>query len=83
MDMLWILELKSFISNKWENQKWFKALNAFLFQRLDNVSTIKKHSTTINDACSYGKSTENTKQILKTSVSSCQYLTRFNLNLLN
>lgn len=43
---------------KWENQKWFEALNTFLFQRLDNVSTIIIHSTTINDACSYGKSTE-------------------------
>lgn len=68
--------------SKWENQKWFEALNTFLFQRLDNVSTIIIHSTTINDACSNGKSTEYQTNSKKNSVSSCQYLTRLKLNLI-
>lgn len=46
------------ISNKMGKSEWFEALNTFLFQRLDNVSTIIVYSTTINDACSNGKSTE-------------------------
>lgn len=58
MIYLWVPVLKSLYQIKWENQKWFEALNTFLFQRLDNVSTIIIHSTTINDACSNGKSTE-------------------------
>lgn len=74
--------LKSLYQIKWENQKWFEALNTFLFQRLDNVSTIIIYSTTINDACSNGKSTEYQTNSKKTSVSSCQYLTRLKLNLI-
>lgn len=74
--------LKSLYQIKWENQKWFEALNTFLFQRLDNVSTIIVYSTTINDACSNGKSTEYQTNSKKTSVSSCQYLTRLKLNLI-
>lgn len=40
MIYLWVPVLKSLYQIKWENQKWFEALNTFLFQRLDNVSTI-------------------------------------------
>lgn len=82
MIYLWVPVLKSLYQIKWENQKWFEALNTFLFQRLDNVSTIIIHSTTINDACSNGKSTEYQTNSKKTSVSSCQYLTRLKLNLI-
>lgn len=83
MIYLWVPVLKSLIYQiKWENQKWFEALNTFLFQRLDNVSTITIYSTTINDACSNGKSTEYQTNSKKTSVSSCQYLTRLKLNLI-
>lgn len=82
MIYLWVPVLKSLYQIKWENQKWFEALNTFLFQRLDNVSTIIIYSTTINDACSNGKSTEYQTNSKKTSVSSCQYLTRLKLNLI-
>lgn len=82
MIYLWVPVLKSLYQIKWENQKWFEALNTFLFQRLDNVSTIVIYSTTINDACSNGKSTEYQTNSKKTSVSSCQYLTRLKLNLI-
>lgn len=82
MIYLWVPVLKSLYQIKWENQKWFEALNTFLFQRLDNVSTITIYSTTINDACSNGKSTEYQTNSKKTSVSSCQYLTRLKLNLI-
>lgn len=82
MIYLWVPVLKSLYQIKWENQKWFEALNTFLFQRLDNVSTIIIHSTTINDACSNGKSTEYQTNSKKTSVSSCQYLPRLKLNLI-
>lgn len=82
MIYLWVPVLKSLYQIKWENQKWFEALNTFLFQRLDNVSTIIVYSTTINDACSNGKSTEYQTNSKKTSVSSCQYLTRLKLNLI-
>lgn len=82
MIYLWVPVLNSLYQIKWENQKWFEALNTFLFQRLDNVSTIIVYSTTINDACSYGKSTEYQTDSKKTSVSSCQYLTRLKLNLI-
>lgn len=82
MIYLWVPVLKSLYQIKWENQKWFEALNTFLFQRLDNVSTIKIYSTTINDACSNGKSTEYQTNSKKTSVSSCQYLPRLKLNLI-
>lgn len=82
MIYLWVPVLKSLYQIKWENQKWFEALNTFLFQRLDNVSTIIIHSTTINDACSNGKSTEYQTDSKKTSVSSCQYLPRLKLNLI-
>lgn len=82
MIYLWVPVLKSLHQIKWENQKWFEALNTFLFQRLDNVSTIMIYSTTINDACSNGKSTEYQTNSKKTSVSSCQYLTRLKLNLI-
>lgn len=82
MIYLWVPVLKSLYQIKWENQKWFEALNTFLFQRLDNVSTIILYSTTINDACSNGKSTEYQTNSKKTSVSSCQYLTRLKLNLI-
>lgn len=83
MIYLWVPVLKSLIYQiKWENQKWFEALNTFLFQRLDNVSTITIYSTTINDACSNGKSTEYQTNSKKTSVSSCQYLPRLKLNLI-
>lgn len=82
MIYLWVPVLKSLYQIKWENQKWFEALNTFLFQRLDNVSTITIYSTTINDARSNGKSTEYQTNSKKTSVSSCQYLTRLKLNLI-
>lgn len=82
MIYLWVPVLKSLYQIKWENQKWFEALNTFLFQRLDNVSTIILYSTTINDACSNGKSTEYQTNFKKTSVSSCQYLPRLKLNLI-
>lgn len=82
MIYLWVPVLKNLYQIKWENQKWFEALNTFLFQRLDNVSTITIYSTTINDACSNGKSTEYQTNSKKTSVSSCQYLTRLKLNLI-
>lgn len=82
MIYLWVPVLKSLYQIKWENQKWFEALNTFLFQRLDNVSTIIIYSTTINDACSNGKSTEYQTNSKKTSVSSCQYLTRLKRNLI-
>lgn len=82
MIYLWVPVLKSLYQIKWENQKWFEALNTFLFQRLDNVSTIIIYSTTINDACSNGNSTEYQTNSKKTSVSSCQYLTRLKLNLI-
>lgn len=82
MIYLWVPVLKSLYQIKWENQKWFEALHTFLFQRLDNVSTITIYSTTINDACSNGKSTEYQTNSKKTSVSSCQYLTRLKLNLI-
>lgn len=82
MIYLWVPVLKSLYQIKWENQKWFEALNTFLFQRLDNVSTIIVYSTTINDACSNGKSTEYQTNSKKTSVSSCQYLPRLKLNLI-
>lgn len=82
MIYLWVPVLKSLYQIKWENQKWFEALNTFLFQRLDNVSTIMIYSTTINDACSNGKSTEYQTNSKKTSVSSCQYLPRLKLNLI-
>lgn len=82
MIYLWVPVLKSLYQIKWENQKWFEALNTFLFQRLDNVSTIIIYSTTINDACSNGKSTEYQTNSKKTSVSSCQYLTQLKLNLI-
>lgn len=82
MIYLWVPVLKSLYQIKWENQKWFEALNTFLFQRLDNVSTIIIYSTTINDACSNGKSTEYQTDSKKTSVSSCQYLPRLKLNLI-
>lgn len=82
MIYLWVPVLKSLYQIKWENQKWFEALNTFLFQRLDNVSTIILYSTTINDACSNGKSTEYQTNSKKTSVSSCQYLPRLKLNLI-
>lgn len=82
MIYLWVPVLKSLYQIKWENQKWFEALNTFLFQRLDNVSTITIYSTTINDACSYGKSTEYQTNSKKTSVSSCQNLRRLKLNLI-
>lgn len=82
MIYLWVPVLKSLYQIKWENQKWFEALNTFLFQRLDNVSTIIIYSTTINDACSNGKSTEYQTNSKKTSVSSCQYLPRLKLNLI-
>lgn len=82
MIYLWVPVLKSLYQIKWENQKWFEALNTFLFQRLDNVSSIIIYSTTINDACSNGKSTEYQTNSKKTSVSSCQYLTRLKLNLI-
>lgn len=82
MIYLWVPVLKSLYQIKWENQKWFEALNTFLFQRLDNVSTIIIHSTTINDACSNGKSTEYQTNSKKTSVSSCQNLRRLKLNLI-
>lgn len=82
MIYLWVPVLKSLYQIKWENQKWFEALNTFLFQRLDNVSTIIIYGTTINDACSNGKSTEYQTNSKKTSVSSCQYLTRLKLNLI-
>lgn len=82
MIYLWVPVLKSLYQIKWENQKWFEALNTFLFQRLDNVSTITIYSTTINDACSNGKSTEYQTNSKKTSVSSCQYLPRLKLNLI-
>lgn len=82
MIYLWVPVLKSLYQIKWENQKWFEALNTFLFQRLDNVSTIIIHSTTINDACSNGKSTEYQTNSKNISVSSCQYLPRLKLNLI-
>lgn len=82
MIYLWVPVLKSLYQIKWENQKWFEALNTFLFQRLDNVSTIILYSTTINDACSNGKSTEYQTNSKKTSVSSCQNLRRLKLNLI-
>lgn len=82
MIYLWVPVLKSLYQIKWENQKWFEALNTFLFQRLDNVSTIIIYGTTINDACSNGKSTEYQTNSKKTSVSSCQYLPRLKLNLI-
>lgn len=82
MIYLWVPVLKSLYQIKWENQRWFEALNTFLFQRLDNVSTIIIYSTTINDACSNGKSTEYQTDSKKTSVSSCQYLPRLKLNLI-
>lgn len=82
MIYLWVPVLKSLYQIKWENQKWFEALNTFLFQRLDNVSTIIVYSTTINDACSNGKSTEYQTNSKKTSVSSCQNLRRLKLNLI-
>lgn len=82
MIYLWVPVLKSLYQIKWKNQKWFEALNTFLFQRLDNVSTIIIYSTTINDACSNGKSTEYQTNSKKTSVSSCQYLPRLKLILI-
>lgn len=82
MIYLWVPVLKNLYQIKWENQKWFEALNTFLFQRLDNVSTIILYSTTINDACSNGKSTEYQTNSKKTSVSSCQNLRRLKLNLI-
>lgn len=74
MIYLWVSVLKSLYQIKWENQKWFEALNTFLFQRLDNVSTIIVYSTTINDHVAM-ENQQNTKQIpinfcIKLSISS-------------